>query len=421
MNLSFNIARRLFGHRDDTRRISRPAVQIAMWGVAVGLAVMLISVCVVLGFKGEIRQKVIGFGGHIQVINYLSRQSAESQPIAADSALLRRLCDIPGVRHAQRYCDKMGMLKTDDAFKAVAFRGLGEECDTSFLAEHLIAGSLPYFTSDSLVKWQTPKDTILVSNLIAQELKLEVGQRVFAYFFTEGKPKARSCYIAGIYETHLKEFDNNLVFTDLFTARRLSSWAPDQCSGVELQIDDFDHLDDVALDVMASVNRTMDHYGQPYSAYSIRELHPSIFAWLDLLDTNVLVILVLMTALSLFTMTSGLLIIILERTGFIAVMKSLGASNRQLRLVFLHFGIMLIGRGMVLGNILGIGLALLQQHFGIVHLDPETYYVDAVPIQISWLYMLGINVATLLISILVLIVPTYLVARIEPARVMRFE
>ena len=414
MKFELSIARRLYGHRDAQRRISRPATTIAMWGVAVGLAVMIVSVCVILGFKAEIRQKVVGFGGDIQVINYESLYSAESQPIVMDELLVHRLQRLPGISHVQPFCLKTGMLKTDDAFKGIALRGVGEDYDTTFLAAHLVEGRLPRFSSD------TTRHEVVLSGLIARELGLKVGEKVYAYFFSENV-KARRFTVAGIYETHMREFDNSLVFTDLDAVRRLAGWDVGQCSGAELRVDDFAQLDATALRVINMVNRTQDIYGATYSAHTIRELYPGIFSWLSVLDTNVYVILALMLALSLFTMTSGLLIIILERTNFIAVMKSLGASNGQLRRIFLYFALFIVGRGLLYGNILGIGLALLQQQTGLVHLDPATYYVRAVPIQFSWPLLLAMNVATLLLTTLVLTIPTYLVARIHPARVMRFE
>ena len=396
------------------RRISRPAVMIALWGVAVGLAVMILSICIILGFKGEIRNKVIGLGGHVQIINYQSLYSAEPQPVVVDNLLMHRLSRMHDVAHVQRFATKSGMLKTDDAFKGISLRGVAEEYDTLFLAQHLVEGRLPRFQAD------TTYNEIAVSRIIAKELGLSTGDRVYAYFFSENV-RARRYHIVGIYETHLNEFDNNWVFTDLRAVQRLAGWERDQCTGAELLVRDFVQLDAVTSEVASVMNRTQDHYSATYSTHNIQELYPGIFSWLSLLDTNVYVILVLMIGLSLFTMTAGLLIIILERTNFIAVMKSVGASNRQLRTIFLYFAALLVGRGLLLGNVLGLGLALLQKYFGLVHLDPATYYVDVVPITISWPLILLLNVATLIITVLVLILPTFLVSRIEPARVMRFE
>lgn len=385
-----------------------------MWGVAVGLAVMILSVCIILGFKHEIRDKVIGFGGHIEVINEQSLYNAEAQPIVFDQKQLQRLSRQTGVAHVQRFGSKTGMFKTDDAFKGILLRGVAEDYDTTFLAAHLKAGRLPRFTASETT------NEIAVSALQAKTLGLKVGDRVYTYFFSE-QVKARRFLIVGIYETHLREFDNSLVFTDLATTQRLNSWEDDQVAGVELLLNDFDDLDSLTWQTAQLMDHTQDHNGATYTTHNIKEFYPGIFSWLSLLDTNVYVILILMILLSIFTMAAGLLIIILERTNFIAVMKSMGASNIQVRRIFLWFAAMLVGRGIVLGDLLGIGLAVLQQQFGIVHIDPATYYVDAVPIEFSWPIIILLNVATLIITVLILVLPSFLVSRIEPARVMRFE
>jgi len=337
-----------------------------MWGVAVGLAVMIISVCIILGFKGEIRDKVIGLGGHVQIINYQSLYSSEPQPVVVDSLLMFRLSHKPGVAHVQRFATKTGMLKTDEAFKGISLRGVAEEYDTTFLASHLVEGRLPRFQSD------TTYNEVAISRIISRELGLGVGDRVYAYFFSDNV-RARRYQIVGVYETHLNEFDNTWVFTDLRAVQRLAGWDSGQCTGAEVLVDDFEQLESVTAEVASQMNRTQDCYSATYSTHNIRELYPGIFSWLSLLDTNVYVILALMIGLSLFTMTAGLLIIILERTNFIAVMKSLGASNTQLRLVFLHFAALLVGRGLLLGNLIGIGFARLQKYLGIVHLGPPSH------------------------------------------------
>ena len=309
---------------------------------------------------------------------------------------------------------KTGMFKTDDAFKGILLRGVAEDYDTTFLAAHLKAGRLPHFAATE------PTNEIAVSALQAKMLGLKVGARVYTYFFSE-QVKARRFLVVGIYETHLREFDNSLVFTDLVATQRLNSWETDQVAGVELLLSDFDDIDSLTWHTAELMNHSQDHYGAKYTTHNIKELYPGIFSWLSLLDTNVYVILILMVLLSIFTMAAGLLIIILERTNFIAVMKSMGASNTQVRRIFLWFAALLVGRGIILGDILGIGLAVLQQQFGIVHLDPATYYVDAVPIEFSWPIIILLNIATLIITVLVLVLPSFLVSRIQPARVMRFE
>lgn len=414
MRFEFSIARRLFGERDDARRISRPAVRIAVWGVAVGLAVMLLSVFIVLGFKNEIRDKAIGFGGHIQVLNTQTLFTGEAEPVVVDELLMHKLQRLPGITHVQRFANRAGMLKTDAAFQGIVLRGVAEEYDTLFLTSHLREGRMPRFSATETT------NEVLVSARQASLLGLQVGSRVYAYFFS-GQLKARRFEVVGIYETHLRDFDDAFVFTALHSVVKLNEWEDDQCSGAELLTADYERVDDAAASVAALINRTADRNGDVYTSATLAELHPGIFTWLSLLDTNVYVILVLMIGISLFTMTSGLLIIILERTNFIAVMKSLGATNTQLRRVFLSFAALIIGRGLLFGNIIGLGLALAEQQWGFVHLDPATYYVDAVPVLISWPLVIAINAATLIISLIVLVVPTYLVARIHPAQVMRFE
>lgn len=414
MNYVLFIARRLHRRQSDVKGVSRPAIRIATAGVAVGLAVMIISVCVVLGFKGEIRDKVVGFGSHIQVMNYETLFSAESVPVVVNDSILERLAAAPAVKHVQRYCLKGGMLKTDESFKGILLRGVGPEFDASFLKKNLVEGEIPVFSDTS------SSNRILISGLIADELHLAVGQKVFAYFF-EDAVRARRFTVAGIYRTNLTEFDDNLVFTDIYTCNRLNNWEPDQYSGAEVQLTDFSRLDEASAGIVERVNRHTDKYGAAYTSPTIRELYPQIFAWLGLLDTNVWVILILMIAVAGFTMVSGLLIIILERTNFIGIMKALGASNTVIRHIFLYFSAFVIGKGLLWGNIIGIGLVLLQRLFGLIRLDPVTYYVDTVPVSVHWGYIVAINAATLIISMAVLVVPSFLISHIRPATSIRFE
>ena len=408
------IAKRFFAHSGQTRRVSRPAIQIATAGVALGVAIMLLSVFVVLGFKREIQGKITGFSGHIQIVNYETLRSAEAQPIVVDDSLISTLESIPGVGHVQRFCTKTGMLKTDEAFSGVSFRGVGPEYDTLFLHRHLTQGCIPHF-SDTASTGQ-----MLLSETLARRLSLGLGDRVFAYFF-EKNVRARRFTVAGIYRTNLTDFDNNLAFVDLAAVHSLLSWDSQQYAGAEVVLKDFGQLEQVSSRIVQRINRSQDAYGAYYTSPTIRELYPVIFNWLDLLNMDVLVILVLMVCVAGFTMVSGLLIIILERTNFIGVMKALGASNRPLRHIFLYFAAFIILRGLVVGNALAFLLAVLQKRFSLIHLDPETYYMDTVPLHIDWSYVLIINVSMLLLCMLALLLPSYIVSRIEPARSIRFE
>ena len=415
MHFPLFIAKRLYSEQGDKRKVSRPAIHIATAGVAIGLAVMIISVCVVLGFKHTIRDKVIGFGSHIQVADFLTLQQMEQYPIVIDDSMIDVLKHIPDVAHVQRFAMKEGILKTDSDFLGVAFKGVGPDFDSTFIHNNMVEGSIPHF-SDSVSHNQ-----ILISQLMADKLHLKSGQRIFAYFFDNNGVRTRRFTIAGIYQTNLKKYDETIVFTDLYTAVKLNGWESDQASGAELSVNNFDNLDMVESRVISKVKGTVDHYGETYSSATIKELNPQIFQWLDLMDLNVWIILALMLIVAGVTMISGLLIIILERTSMIGILKALGARNKTIRHTFLWCAVFIIGKGMLIGNVLSLGLLALQQAFGIIKLDAQTYYVSTVPVEINALYIVALNVATLLISVFMLVAPSYLISHIHPAKSMRYE
>ncbi len=415
MHFPLFIAKRLYSEQGDKRKVSRPAIHIATAGVAIGLAVMIISVCVVLGFKHTIRDKAIGFGSHIQVADFLTLQQMEQYPIVIDDSIINVLKHIPDVAHVQRFAMKEGILKTDSDFLGVAFKGVGPDFDSTFIHNNMVEGSIPPF-SDSV-----SHNKILVSQLMADKLHLKSGQRIFAYFFDNNGVRTRRFTIAGIYQTNLKKYDETIVFTDLYTAVKLNGWESDQASGAELSVNNFDNLDMVESRVISKVKGTVDHYGETYSSATIKELNPQIFQWLDLMDLNVWIILALMLIVAGVTMISGLLIIILERTSMIGILKALGARNKTIRHTFMWFAVFIIGKGMLIGNVLSLGLLALQQAFGIIKLDAQTYYVSTVPVEINALYIVALNVATLLISVFMLVAPSYLISHIHPAKSMRYE
>ena len=415
MHFPLFIAKRLYSEQGDKRKVSRPAIHIATAGVAIGLAVMIISVCVVLGFKHTIRDKVIGFGSHIQVADFLTLQQMEQYPIVIDDSMIDVLKHIPDVAHVQRFAMKEGILKTDSDFLGVAFKGVGPDFDSTFIHNNMVEGSFPLF-SDSVSHIK-----IVVSQLMADKLHLKSGQRIFAYFFDNNGVRMRRFTIAGIYQTNLKKYDETIVFTDLYTTVKLNGWESDQASGAELSVDNFDNLDMVESRVISKVKGTVDHYGETYSSATIKELNPQIFQWLDLMDLNVWIILALMLIVAGVTMISGLLIIILERTSMIGILKALGARNKTIRHTFMWFAVFIIGKGMLIGNVLSLGILALQQAFGIIKLDAQTYYVSTVPVEINALYIVALNVATLLISVFMLVAPSYLISHIHPAKSMRYE
>lgn len=415
MNLPLFIARRINGSEGQRREVSRPAIRIATIGVAIGLAVMIITVSVVFGFKHTIRDKVVGFGSHIQVENYMAQQLSAPVPISISDSLMNMMKQLPGIRHVERYALTQGILKTDDDFLGVAFKGVGSDYDTTFLSEHIVEGKMPKF-SDGQSKYP-----LLISRMMADKLQLKAGEKVYAYFIGNDDVRARKFTITGIYETNMTQFDQSLCFTDYNVPIRLNGWEPDQCSGAELLVDDFDQLEQVAEEVVAKVNRRTDKYGAIITSQTIREAHPHVFQWLELLDINVWIILALMICVAGFTMISGLLIIILERTQMIGILKALGMRNKTVRHTFLWFAAFIIGRGMLVGDIIGIGLVVLQQQTGFIHLDPASYYVDTAPMELNIPIIVLLNVVTLLVSLFVLIAPSFLISHIHPARSMRYE
>ena len=417
MNFPLFIARRIYSdHIGDQQKVSKPAIRIAVAGVAIGLAVMIISVCVVLGFKHTIRDKVVGFGSHIQVANFYTLQSsAIDQPIAIGDSMMNVLKRTDGVKHVQRFAMKQGILKTDNDFLGVMFKGVGPEFDSTFIHKSMVEGSIPHFSD------QQSTNRILISKDMASKLRVKAGDRIFAYFIGEGGVRTRRFTISGVYQTNLAQYDKTTCFCDLYTARKLNAWTDDMVTGAELTVNDFKQLGTTANDIINRVNRTQDQYGNTFSSKTIRELSPQIFSWLDLLDLNVWIILAIMTAVAVVTMISGLLIIILERTTMIGILKALGARNKTVRHTFLWFAAFIIGKGLLWGNLLGLGLVILQQFTGFAKLDPATYYVDTVPVEINWLFVVALNVATMLIAIVVLIAPSYLISHIHPARSMRYE
>jgi len=415
MNLPLFIARKIYRQGGDRQEVSRPAITIATIGVAIGLAVMIITVSVISGFKHSISDKVVGFGSHIQITNFMTQQTAIPAPICISDTLLREIRQTNGIRHVACYSMTQGIIKTDDDFLGVAFKGIGNDYDVNFLRGNLVEGSMPKFGA------QPSKYPLLISRTIADKLRLKVGAKVFAYFIDSDDVRVRKFTIEGIYQTNMSQFDQNLCFTDYSVPVKLNGWKQDQCSGAELLVDNFDELNLVATKIVKLVNSKTDRYGEVLTSQTIFEAYPNIFSWLSLLDINVWIILVLMVCVAGFTMISGLLIIILERTQMIGILKALGMRNDTVRHTFLWFAAFIIGRGLFWGDVIGVGLVILQQQTGFIRLDPASYYVDTAPMELNIPVIVGLNIATLLISVFVLIAPSYLISHIHPARSMRYE
>lgn len=418
MSLSCFIARRIYRDEAKGKSASRPAIFIATAGIAIGLAVMIVAVSIIVGFKSEVRSKVAGFGSHLRISGLQGASAYESNPVVADDSLMAWASARPGVKHVQRYSMKPGMLKTDDAFMGMMLKGVGQEYDTGFLRRHLVEGEVPQF-SDSASSGQ-----VLVSRSMAGKLRLKPGDKLDTYYLGgngEGSVRARRLQVAGIYETNFAEYDNLFILADLHLVNRLNGWKPGQVSGLEVELHDYGRLDAATWELGDELGGYADRYGAEYCVRNVEQLNPQLFAWLGILDVNVWVILVLMTGVAGFTMISGLLIIIIERTPMIGLLKALGARDGLVRRVFLWLSVFLIGKGMVWGNVLGLGFYLLQSLTGVFKLDPATYYMDTVPVSLPVWLLLLLNAGTLVASLLMLVGPSFLVARIHPAHSLRYE
>ena len=415
MNFPLFIAKRIYFTEGDRHEVSRPAIRIATVGVAIGLAVMIITVSVILGFKHTIRDKVVGFGSHIQITNFATQQTAIPAPIAINDTLMRQLKKIPNIRQIERYTITQGILKTDSDFLGVAFKGVGEDYNLSFIRQNMQEGKLPTFSS------KKSSNQVVVSRKMADKLHLRVGDKVYAYFIAYDDVRARRFTVSGIYQSNMKQFDDVLCLTDLRTTNRLNDWEQDQCSGAEILVKDFERTDETNMAIVELLRGHTDHYGETLSSQTIFEAYPQIFSWLSLLDINVWIILALMICVAGFTMISGLLIIILERTQMIGILKALGARNKTVRHTFLWFAAFIISQGLLIGDVMGVGLVVLQQQTGFIHLDPASYYVDTAPMELNIPIIVILNVATLLISVFVLIAPSYLVSHIQPVKAMQFD
>ena len=407
-NSELKIATRLYFSQKGQDRQSRPAVRVALAGIIVGVMVMILTICIVVGFKQTITQKVAGFGAHIQLVSFDNNSTYDLQPIEVSDSLLQRLEAYSHVQQAAPFITKPGMLKTDSAFHGIVLKGTDY---WDFFARNIVEGALP-----------TKPQEVLVSRLMARAMQLQVGQAVNAYFVDETDIRARRFAISGIYDTGFGQYDDLFVLAPLETARRLQGWDEHIFSGVEILVDDLRYLDETADDIYFATVNHLDENG--YNVYYVQTLHeqnPAIFAWLDLLDLNVVVIIILMLLVAGFNIVSGLIILILDGVQLIGTLKALGADNRFVQRIFLGQAAMLIGKGVLWGNVLGLGLVALQYWTHLMPLDAGTYYVDSVPVMFAWGWIVALNVLTIALSMLILLLPSMIVTKISPAQVMHFE
>ena len=402
----WKIASRLYFSEEGKARTSRPAVRVALGGIIIGVVVMIVAICVVVGFKQEVQRKVAGFGSHIQVVNFDNNATYELQPVDISDSLINKLQGLHHVKKVSTFASKPGILKTDSAFQGIIFKGTDY---WEYFADNLVVGSLP-----------TAANEVIISTVLASQLHLTVGDQILCYFVQESL-RVRKLYISGLYNTCMSEMDRMFVLGDIALVRQLNHWKETQASGIEVLVDDLKYLHEVADRVYFATANRLDEAGNAFYTQTLEQLNPQIFGWLDLLDMNVIIIILLMLCVSGFSIITGLIILILESVNLIGTLKALGANNQFVRRIFIYEAILLVGKGMVFGNIIGLGLVALQHFTRIIPLDAATYYVSYVPMAFPWGWLMILNIGVLAISWLVLLAPSAIVSQISPAKVMHFE
>jgi len=413
LNTELFIARRLFFAKESKGGISNSVLTIAIFGIALGMAVMILSVAIVTGFKEQVRRKVTGFGSHVLITNYDNNNSYAANPINKSQSFYPDLIETEGVKHIQVYATKAGIIKTKTDIQGVILKGIDHDYDWSFFEGNMIEGNSFRVQSGQKI------DSVIVSKYLASLLRLELGDSLYMYFVHD-PIKMRRFAISGIYSTDLQEFDNKFVLADIGHVQKLNGWTNEQVDGFEVQIDDFEQLDLMKTEIENQVGSIYEEGKEQLYVESVRDKYPPIFEWLDLTNTNVWVILIIMILVGTINMVSGLLVIILERTSMIGVLKALGAKSFSISKVFLYHGAFLIAKGLLLGNLIGLGLGLLQNYFKIIKLDPSTYYIDSVPINFQLWHILALNAGTLFITTMVLVLPSLFIAFIRPAKAIKF-
>jgi lipoprotein-releasing system permease protein len=370
--------------------------------------VMIIAVAIVTGFQQQIRDKITGFGAHIQIARFNSSNSFEYPAIKMNQSFYPSLKNEKGIRHVQVFATKAGIVQTEDQIQGVVVKGVGNDFDWSFFKDKLVEGKT--FEAGR----EEPNDSVLISQGLADLLRLKTGDPLRTYFIMDQQARGRRFIISGIYNTGLEEFDKLYVFGDIRQIQKLNGWDSISVSGFEVMIDDFNRLEELTKVVYGEIGYELD-------ARSIRDIYPQLFDWLELQDMNVLIILVLMVLVSAIAMISTLLVLILERTSMIGLLKALGMQNSGIRKVFFYHAVYIIGQGLLIGNFFGIGLCLLQHYFGIIRLPEASYFMNVVPIHLDFLQLIILNLGTLAICSAFLILPSFIIARISPVKAIRME
>lgn len=410
MNLEYFIAKRLVSANDHKSSISAPIIKIAITAIALGMIMMIISVATGVGLQQKIRQKVAAFNGHIIISSYNDNQSDVSvAPISIHQDFYPTFKNIDGINHIQAVASKAGMIRTEKAFEGIIFKGVGKDYKVDNFSEYIIEGKLPILSKNL-------NDEVMISQYLSDRLGLKLGDKFITYFMKETSEgyNIRNFKIVGIYNSGFQEFDATYVIGDIRHIQRINKWKVDQVGSFEVFINDFTQIKNKGKEIYEETSSTLD-------SKTIMEKFYYIFEWLKLFDFNIIVILIVMIAVSTINMVVALLVLILERTQMIGILKSLGSNNWSIRKIFIYNAAHLIGRGLLYGNVIGIGLLLIQKYFGIIKLNPESYYVNEAPVDINLIYIIGLNIGTVFICLMVLLIPSYLITKISPSKSIRFE
>jgi len=406
LNFELYISKKI--NKGNKKNFSRPIVKIAIIGIALSVAVMLLSVSITLGFKKSITEKVIGFGGHIQIGNYNLNNSFESKPIEKNKELEKSISEITGVKHIQVFAYKAGMIKTDNQIQGVVLKGVDRDFNWDFIEKNLVNGRIINFNDSS------KSNEVLVSNYLADKLQLGLNQKIKTYFIIDEQLRGRTFNIVGVYETGLDEFDKKFVFADIAHIQKLNNWDSTFVDGYEVLINNIEDIDKIGNIIYQSI-------GYQLNSKTIKELHPEIFDWLSLTDMNVVVILVIISLISSITIISTLLITILERINTIGILRALGTSISEIRKIFIYNALFIVSKGIIAGNLIAIIISIIQIKTGILKLDQASYYIDRVPININIFDYITVNIGIIILSTMVLLIPSYVVSKISPAKVIRYE
>jgi len=410
LKLEYFIAKRLITAKDHKSSISAPIIKIAIIAIALGMIMMIVSVATGIGLQQKIRQKVSAFNGHIIISSYNDNQSdVSTKPISIYQKFYPKFNDVDGINHVQAVAGKGGIIRTETAFEGVIFKGIGKDYKLNNLEEYLVQGKLPNLKANL-------NEEVIISEYLANRLGLKLNDKFVTYFMKEDNDgyNLRNFKIVGIYNSGFQEFDANYVIGDIRHIKRINKWKPYEVGSFEVFIDDFNQIDLKGQQVYEETSSTLD-------SKTIKEKFYYIFEWLKLFDFNIIVILIVMIAVSTINMVVALLVLILERTQMIGILKSLGANNWNIRKIFIYNSFYLITKGLFWGNLIGISLLLLQKYFGIIKLNPESYYVNEAPVDINLFYILLLNIGTVTICLLVLLIPSYIITKISPSKAIRFD